>query len=258
MKLTFILITLFINFLNPLLIKSEEKDDYTINKIEPKIKKESLINNNSKLNVIHIVQVGETISSISKLYSVDKNLIIKLNSLKDENYIYVGQNLIISNQKLPSQTTFDNKKTHIYHTVKRGENLTEISNIYKLKLEYLIEINNIKNPDSIKVGKKLIIRKNNPINSETLSTLKDNKSNELINLTKKKYGPLVIQDKELKTINGRKVLHVLNQRNQKLFISIRCETEELDVRIPGRKWSGWKPGKENFEKTLINDICKQF
>ena len=258
MKLTFILITLFINFLNPLLIKSKEKDDYTINKIEPKIKKESLINNNSKLNEIHIVQVGETLSSISKLYSVDKNLIIKLNSLKDENYIYVGQNLIISNQKLPSQTTFDNKKTHIYHTVKRGENLTEISNIYKLKVEYLIEINNIKNADSIKVGKKLIIRKNNPIHSETLSTLKDDKSNELINLSKKKYGPLVIQDTELKSINGRKVLHVLNQRNEKLIISIRCKTEELDVRIPGRKWRGWKPVEENFEKTLINDICKQF
>ena len=42
------------------------------------------------------------------------------------------------------------------------------------------------------------------------------------------------------------------------MISIRCETEELDVRIPGRKWRGWTPGKENFEKTLINDICKQF
>ena len=114
MKLTFILITLFINFLNPLFIKSEEKVDYNNKKLETKIKKESLINNNSKLNKIHIVQVGETISSISKLYSVDKNLIIKLNNLKDENYIYVGQNLIISNQKLPSEKNLRNKKRTIY------------------------------------------------------------------------------------------------------------------------------------------------
>ena len=164
MKLTFILITLFINFLNPLFIKSEEKVDYNNKKLETKIKKESLINNNSKLNKIHIVQVGETISSISKLYSVDKNLIIKLNNLKDENYIYVGQNLIISNQKLPRETNLKNKKRTIYHTVKNGENLTEISNIYKIKLEYLIEINNLKDPDSIEVGKKLIIRKKNRLN----------------------------------------------------------------------------------------------
>ncbi len=257
MKLTFILITLFINFLNPLFIKSEEKVDYNNKKLETKIKKGSLINNNSKLNKIHIVQLGETISSISKLYSVDKNLIIRLNNLKDENYIYVGQNLIISNQKLPSETNLKNKKRTIYHTVKNGENLTEISNIYKLKLEYLIEINNLKNPDSIEVGKKLIIRKNNRINSEKFSKIKNKESIELININNT-YGPLVIHNKQIERINGRKVLHVLNQSNKKLMISIRCETKELDVRISGRKWRGWKPGKEKFEKTLINDICKQF
>ncbi len=257
MKLTFILITLLINLLNPLLIKSEEKVDYNNKKLETKIKKESLINNNFKLNKIHIVQVGETISSISKLYSVDKNLIIKLNNLKDENYIYVGQNLIISNQKFPSGTNLKNKKRTIYHTVKNGENLTEISNIYKLKLEYLIEINNLKNPDSIEVGKKLIIRKKNRINSEKFSKIKNKESIELTNINKT-YGPLVIQNKQLERMNGRKVLHVLNQRNEKLFISIRCDKEELDVRIPGRKWSGWEPGKEQFEKSLIKDVCKQF
>ncbi len=257
MKLTFILITLFINFLNPLFIKSEEKVEYNNKKLETKIKKESFINNNSKLNKIHIVQVGETISSISKLYAVDKNLIIKLNNLKDENYIYVGQNLIISNQKLPSETNLKNKKRTIYHTVKNGENLTEISNIYKLKLEYLIEINNLKNPDSIEVGKKLIIRKKNRINSDKFSKINNKESIELININKT-YGPLVIHNKQLERINGRKVLHVLNQSNKKLMISIRCETKELDVRISGKKWRGWKPGKEKFEKALINDICKQF
>ena len=73
-----------------------------------------------------------------------------------------------------------------------------------------------------------------------------------------KLTQISIQNKQLETINGRKVLHVLNQSNKKLMISIRCETEELDVRIPGRKWSGWEPGKEKFEKSLINDVCKQF
>ena len=30
---------------------------------------------------------------------------------------------------------------------------------------------------------------------------------------------------------------------------------ELDVRIPGRKWMGSKPAKEEFENNLINDFC---
>ena len=42
---------------------------------------------------------------------------------------------------------------------------------------------------------------------------------------------------------------------QKLILSINCNTNELDVRIPGRKWMGSKPAKEEFEKNLINDFC---
>ena len=41
-----------------------------------------------------------------------------------------------------------------YHIVQNGENLTEISNKYNLKAIDLIEINNLNNPDSIKVGQQ--------------------------------------------------------------------------------------------------------
>ena len=49
--------------------------------------------------------------------------------------------------------------------------------------------------------------------------------------------------------------HSLNQENKKLIISINCDKNELDVRIPGRKWMGSKPAKEEFENNLINDFC---
>ena len=51
------------------------------------------------------------------------------------------------------------------------------------------------------------------------------------------------------------MLNVLNQENKKLIISINCDNNELDVRIPGRKWMGSKPAKEEFENNLINDFC---
>ena len=63
------------------------------------------------------------------------------------------------------------------------------------------------------------------------------------------------QGKTYKYIKGRKVLNVLNQKNKKLILSINCDTNELDVRIPGRKWRGSEPPKEEFEKNLINDFC---
>ena len=253
MKLVFLVIPILINFFNYSPIKAEEKIDPENNKIENIAKKESTTEGKSEIRKIHIVKIGDTISSISKFYSINKNSIIKLNNLKDENYIFVGQNLIISesNENNTQQTDLVDD----YHIVQIGENLTEISNKYKLNLGYLIEINNLKNPDSIKVGDKLLLTKNNPISSENYQIIKKKKNNELLELDKQIYGPIIIQSKSYEKIKGRKILNVLNQKNKKLILSINCDTNELDVRIPGRKWRGGEPAKEEFEKKLINDFC---
>jgi len=252
MKFAFLVIAIFINFFNHSLIKSEEIFSAN-NKIENFAKKESINEEKTEIKKIHIVKIGDTLSSISKLYSINKDLIIKLNKLKDENYIFVGQNLIISEstENLTKQSDLINN----YHIVQIGENLTEISNKYDLKVIDLKVINNLKNPDSIKVGQKLIIRKKKTINSENHETTENKKNNVLLELDKKIYGPIIIQNKSYKDIRGRKVFNVLNQENKKLILSINCDTNELDVRIPGRKWIGSKPAKEDFENNLINDFC---
>ena len=77
----------------------------------------------------------------------------------------------------------------------------------------------------------------------------------MINKEKKTYGPITTQQNRLEEEEGRKILNALNQNNKKVIISIKCETKDLDVRIPGRKWRGWIPAKEQFEKNLINDFC---
>ena len=252
MKLVFLVITILLNLFNQLSIKSEEKIDLETNKIEYIAKKESINEDKTENKKIHIVKTGETLTSISKLYSINKDLIIKLNNLKDQNYIFIGQNLIISesNKNNLQQSDLNN-----YHIVQIGENLTEISNKYNLKIGYLLEINNLRNPDSIKVGKKILLSKNIPSNSENPQIIKNKKNNQLLDLDKKIYGPIIIQSKSYKDIKGRKVLNVLNQENKKLILSINCDTNELDVRIPGRKWMGSKPAKEEFENNLINDFC---
>ncbi len=253
MKFAFLVIAIFINFFNHSFIKSEEKIDSAKNKIENIAREELITEEKTEIKKIHIVKSGDTISSISNFYSINKDLIIKLNNLKDENYIFVGQNLIISEstQNLTKQSDLINN----YHIVQTGENLTEISNKYNLKVIDLIEINNLNNPDSIKVGQKLIIRKKNTINSGNYKTTENKKNNDLIELGKKNYGPIIIQSKSYKEIKGRKVIDVLNQENKKLILSINCDTNELDVRIPGRKWMGSEPAKEEFENNLINDFC---
>ena len=256
MKFVFLLIAVLINFYNHSLIKSEEKIQESSNKIENIAKKESITDDKNEKRRIHIVKSGDTLSSISKLYSINKDLIIKLNNLKNQNYIYVGQNLIISEST--ENPLLKPDLINNYHTVQIGENLTEISNKYNLKIEYLLEINNLKNPNSLKVGEKILINKNNPTSSENFQIIKKKKNNELLELNKLIYGPIIIQSKSFKKIKGKKILNVLNQENKKLILSFNCDTNELDVRAPGRKWRGGKPAKEEFEKNLINDFCQNF
>ena len=253
MKLVFLVIAILINFFNLSLIKSEEKLDSVNNKFENIAEKESITEDETEIRKVHIVKIGDTISSISKFYSINKDLIIKLNNLKDENYIFVGQNLIISEST--ENSTKQSDLINNYHIVQIGENLTEISNKYKLDLGYLIEINNLKNPDSIKVGQKLLLSKNDSTNSINYQLVNTQNNNEFIQAKKQFYGPIIIENKSFKKSKGRKVLNVLNQDNKKLILSINCNTNELDVRIPGKKWRGAKPAKEEFEKNLINDFC---
>ncbi len=253
MKLVFLVIAILINFFNHSLIKSEEKINSAKNKIENIAKEKSINEDKSKVRKIHIVKMGDTISSISKIYSINKDLIIKLNKLKNENFIYVGQNLIISESS--DNTSKQSVLKNNYHIVQMGENLTEISNKYNLSLGYLIEINNLNNPNSIKVGQKLFLSKNNSINSVNYQIIKNKNNDELLESDKKIYGPIIFQSKSHKKIKGRKIFNTRNQENQKLILSIDCDKKELDVRIPGRKWRGGEPAKEEFEKNLINDFC---
>ena len=249
MKLVFLVAAIFVNFFNHSLIKSEENIDSGNNQFDNITKKESNFEDKTEIKKIHIVKIGDTISSISKFYSINKDLIIKLNKLTDENYIYVGQNLIISEstEKSLKQSDLINN----YHIVQIGENLTEISNKYKLSLRNLEEINNLKNPDSIKVGEKILLSKNNLVSSE--NNQMNNK--ELLKSENLVYGPLTIENNSLKKIKGKTIINVLNQKNKKLILSINCDKNKLDIRVPGRKWRGGEPPKEEFEKNLIKDFC---
>ena len=252
MKLVFLVLTILLNLFNQSSIKSEEKIDIGTYKIENIAKKDSINEDKTENKKIHIVKSGETLSSISKLYSINKDFIIKLNNLKDQNYIFIGQNLIISESY---KNNLQQSDINNYHIVQIGENLTEISNKYNLKIGYLLKINNLKNPDSIKVGEKILLRKNNPSNLENPQINRNKKKSELLELDKQIYGPIIIKNKSYRKNEDRKVLNVLNQDNKKLILSINCEKNELNVRIPGRKWMGAKPVKEEFEKDLINDFC---
>ena len=63
MKFTFILLAFIFNFFNPNFIKAEEIVDSSNNQIENTTKVKSTNNEISDFKKIHIVQVGDTITS---------------------------------------------------------------------------------------------------------------------------------------------------------------------------------------------------
>ena len=200
--------------------------------------------------IIHVVKKGDTLSSISKKYSIKKESIIKVNNLLDENYIFIGQNLKIVENLIPS-----NINNTYYHEIKKGENLTEVANKYNISLSELVEINDIENQNILEVGTKLklkqetSIRKDYPINEPPTQKGKEK-------IIKNKYGPLVIEN-ENTNIEKRKrnFLKATHKNGKKFILHINCEKKEINVRGIGRKWKGWMPARETFEDELLNDFC---
>ena len=251
MKLNFIFILLLINFLCDSSFSSENNNQEIIISEDNPIKSQSPTEINNRKS--HIVQKGESLLSISRMYSLDKNFLIKINQLKDENLILVGQTL-----KLIENETYNpngqNKFIPQNHEILEGENLTEISNRYGLKINDLINLNNLDNPDNLEVGTILLLINPSENIQQKTPTISKEYNNEL--KVPPRYGPLIIESSELEVVGGRKTLNAINNNNKtKLILSIKCETKEIDVRKKGRRWKGWMPIKENFEERLINDFC---
>jgi len=199
--------------------------------------------------IIHVVKKGDTLSSISKKYSIKKESIIKVNKLLDENFIFIGQNLKIVENLIPKDSN-----NSYYHEVKEGENLTEIATQYNLSLSTLVEINGIENQNVIEVGTKLKLK-------EEISTNKDaliKKPADPIGIDKvttNKYGPLVIEYDKENIEKRKKFLEATHKNGKKFILQINCERKEINVRGIGRKWKGWMTPKEEFEDELLKDFC---
>jgi len=88
----------------------------------------------------------ETLSSISRKYGVSLQAILKANSLDESDIIKTGQILIIPLEFF--KTTYE---------VKSGDTLSSISRNYGIPFQEILEVNNIKAEEHIKVGQILVI-----------------------------------------------------------------------------------------------------
>ena len=118
--------------------------------------------------MFHTVQPNETFRTIGKKYGVTSDAIAKANPKVNPAKLMAGARLAIpagaNTPKPPTQVAFDHglpapmpDKKNIIHIVQTGESLSVIAQRYKVTSVAVQKANGITNPNSLRVGQKLII-----------------------------------------------------------------------------------------------------
>jgi LysM repeat protein len=103
---------------------------------------------------VYTVQRGDTLSEIAWSFGVSEDAILKANSLRNANVIYVGQQLIIPEQ---GQSGKGGPQCADYYTVRRGDTLSHIA-LYRGIDEYaLARANGIYDLNDVTIGQVLCI-----------------------------------------------------------------------------------------------------
>jgi membrane-bound lytic murein transglycosylase D len=104
-------------------------------------------------NNVHIVEKGQTLYSISKIYNASVSNLQIWNHLSDYS-ISIGQSLIISEEEAPQRSVAKSSS----HVVEKGQTLYSISKMYKISVSQLRTWNGL-NDNTISIGQELIIKK---------------------------------------------------------------------------------------------------
>ena len=94
---------------------------------------------------MHIVSEGDTLWSISNKYNIDIRDITRMNSLNQNSILRLGQQLTIGNKNI--HRNIESKKRTILYSVKQGDNLYKISDIFDVSVESIKQINEFESSD---------------------------------------------------------------------------------------------------------------
>lgn len=114
---------------------------------------------------VHIVQRGQTLYSIARRYGTTVSALAAANSLRNPNFVYVGQRLTIPGGGGGSRGGGSAPSTVAVHVVQRGETLYSIARRYGTTAAALVSANGLANPNLIYVGQRLRIARSGTTSS---------------------------------------------------------------------------------------------
>lgn len=105
-------------------------------------------------SITYTVQRGNTLSQIARAYGVTVSHIVEMNDIQNPNLIYPGEKLRITES---TNATLNPVLQNNYYTVQRGDTLSGIARKYGVTVQYLVNLNGIRNPNLIYSGQLIKI-----------------------------------------------------------------------------------------------------
>mgnify|MGYP000921848803 CR=1 FL=1 len=116
---------------------------------------------------VYVVEKGDMLSKIAVRYGVSAREIAELNNLKNPNGIRAGQKLLLPSYAKPVKSSSKPKESKSVpatgtvsgdsYTVASGDSLSKIAARFGVKTKDLQSANSISDPNSIRIGQKLVI-----------------------------------------------------------------------------------------------------
>lgn len=103
--------------------------------------------------VTHVVQPGETLSTIAADYGVDQAELAQANNIANGNLIRAGQKLVIPGVTQQQAQAARGQR----HVVQAGESLSAIAQQYGVSVDDILALNGLSDPNKIMVGQQLLI-----------------------------------------------------------------------------------------------------
>jgi murein DD-endopeptidase MepM/ murein hydrolase activator NlpD len=104
-----------------------------------------------KTQKYYTIKKGETLWQISKKYKIPIDEICKLNNIKNISKVKAGSKIYLQKS---SKNTYSRPHSII---IKKGETLWQISKKYKIPIDEICKLNNIKNISKVKAGSKIYL-----------------------------------------------------------------------------------------------------
>ena len=98
---------------------------------------------------MHIVSEGDTLWNIAKKYNLEVIDLARMNSINVNSYLQLGQQLSIGNKDI--YRNMESKKRTILYSVKQGDNLYKISELFDVSVKSIKDINKF-NEETLRPG----------------------------------------------------------------------------------------------------------